>query len=34
MAGVCASLCYALSPLVWGYSVTAEVFAMNNLFGA
>lgn len=33
MAGVCASLCYALSPLVWGYSVTAEVFAMNNLFG-
>lgn len=25
---------YALSPLVWQYSVTAEVFAMNNCFAA
>jgi len=25
---------YALSPLVWTYSVQAEVFAMNNMFAA
>ena len=32
-ASVCSGVCFAVSPLVWGYSTTAEVFAMNNLFG-
>jgi hypothetical protein len=33
-AGVFAGGMYALSPLVWLYSLQAEVFAMNNLFCA
>ena len=33
VAGVAAGLLFALSPLVWTYSVTAEVFALNNVSG-
>ena len=33
-AGVAAAGCFAFSPLVWAYAVTAEVFALNNLFAA
>lgn len=33
-AGIFAGGMYALSPLVWLYSLQAEVFAMNNLFCA
>lgn len=31
LASVCAALLMAFSPLTWQYSVTAEVFALNNL---
>ena len=30
-AGACAAGCWAFSPLVWQYAVTAEVFSLNNL---
>jgi hypothetical protein len=33
-AGVAAVGFFAFSPLVWPYAVTAEVFALNNLFAA
>lgn len=33
-AGVLAALAFALSPIVWPYAVTAEVFPLNNLFAA
>ena len=33
-AGVLAGLAFALSPMVWPYAVTAEVFALNNLLVA
>lgn len=32
MSSVAFSLCYAFSPLVWQYHVTAEVFALHNFF--
>jgi hypothetical protein len=32
--GVLAGLAFALSPMVWPYAVTAEVFALNNLLVA
>jgi len=32
--GILAGGMYSLSPLVWMYSVQAEVFAMNNMFAA
>ena len=31
-AGILAALSFSLSPLVWTYSITAEVFALNNFF--
>lgn len=33
-AGILAAGAFAFSPLVWPYAVTAEVFALNNLFVA
>jgi hypothetical protein len=33
-AGLLAGGLFALSPLVWTYAITAEVFALNNLFAA
>jgi hypothetical protein len=33
-AGVLAAGAFAFSPIVWPYAVTAEVFALNNLFVA
>jgi hypothetical protein len=33
-SGVLAAGLFAFSPLVWPYAVTAEVFALNNLFAA
>ena len=31
-AGILAAFSFSLSPLVWTYSITAEVFALNNFF--
>jgi len=31
-AGVLAAGAFALAPLIWPYAITAEVFALNNLF--
>lgn len=33
-AGCLAASAFAFSPIVWPYAVTAEVFALNNLFAA
>ena len=33
-AGLLAAGLFAFSPLVWPYAITAEVFALNNLFAA
>jgi hypothetical protein len=33
-AGLLAATAFAFAPLVWPYAITAEVFALNNLFAA
>lgn len=33
-SGLVAGLAFAFSPVIWPYAVTAEVFALNNLFAA
>ncbi|ETV78915.1 hypothetical protein, variant 2 [Aphanomyces astaci] len=34
VAAATASITFALSPLIWTYAISAEVFALNNLFAA